>query len=223
MRDGVIQYQGRKARRSGSEQRRKAILEAALKIIVKEGVRNVRHRAVAREAAVPLSATTYYFKDITDLISDAFTLFVERAMKEVIEPFSAQVFALLEDFDASVLKDEQQRDRLLDLLSDITAAYIMSEVTQKRDHLVAEQAFMQEVLLNAQLRDLAETYNSQQVAFLRKACEKLRTPAPAIDAEFIMANLLRLEYRLMIDAASMDHAALRASVRHMLQLLVGKS
>lgn len=222
MSEDAIQYQGRKARRSGSEQRRKAILEAALKIIVRDGVRNVRHRAVAREAAVPLSATTYYFKDITDLISDTFTLFAERAMKEVIEPFSAQVFALLEQFDADILKDEQQRNQLLDTLSEITAAYIMSEVTQKRDHLVAEQAFMQEALINDRLRMLAETYNSQQVAFLRKACEKLRTPAPVIDAEFMMANFLRFEYRLMIDSAAMTQTELQAGVRHMLQLLVGK-
>jgi len=45
-----IQYQGRQARREGSEQRRRSILEAALRIIVREGIRNVRHRAVAKEA-----------------------------------------------------------------------------------------------------------------------------------------------------------------------------
>ena len=43
----AIQYQGRKARRTGSEQRRQAILEASLSIIVREGIRAVRHRAVA--------------------------------------------------------------------------------------------------------------------------------------------------------------------------------
>ena len=74
-----VQYQGRKASRQGSEQRRQAILDAALRIIVRDGVRAVRHRAVAAEADVPLSATTYYFKDINDLITDTFALFVERS------------------------------------------------------------------------------------------------------------------------------------------------
>jgi DNA-binding transcriptional regulator YbjK len=73
-----VQYQGRKVSRQGSEQRRQAILDAAMRIIVREGVRAVRHRAVAAEAAVPLSATTYYFRDINDLITDTFALFVER-------------------------------------------------------------------------------------------------------------------------------------------------
>ena len=80
-----IQYQGRKTRRTGSEQRRQAILEASLNIIVRDGIRAVRHRSVAREAGVPLSATTYYFKDLSDLIADTFALFAERAIKEVVE------------------------------------------------------------------------------------------------------------------------------------------
>ena len=62
-----VEYQGRKASRHGSEQRRQLILDAAMRIVIRDGVRGVRHRAVAAEAGVPLSATTYYFKDIDDL------------------------------------------------------------------------------------------------------------------------------------------------------------
>jgi AcrR family transcriptional regulator len=46
---------------------------------VRDGVRAVRHRAVAAEAGVPLSATTYYFKDIDDLLTDTFAQYVERS------------------------------------------------------------------------------------------------------------------------------------------------
>ena len=102
----AIQYQGRKARRAGSEQRRQAILDAALNIIVTDGIRAVRHRAVAREADVPLSATTYYFKDISDLIADAFTLFAERALEEVIRPFRDQAFGLIQQFQAQASHQE---------------------------------------------------------------------------------------------------------------------
>src|SRR5690554_906244 len=76
----TLQYQGRKATRAKSEQRRRDILEATLRIIRTEGVRGVRHRAVAKEAKVPLAATTYYFKDIDELIVDAFTLYTEQAL-----------------------------------------------------------------------------------------------------------------------------------------------
>ncbi|CAN0605626.1 unnamed protein product, partial [Ectocarpus sp. 12 AP-2014] len=74
-----IQYHGRKAARAKSEHRRLQILEATLRIAAREGLRGIKHRAVAREAKVPLAATTYYFRDIDELISDAFMLFAERA------------------------------------------------------------------------------------------------------------------------------------------------
>ena len=137
----AIQYQGRKARRAGSEQRRQAILDAALNIIVTDGIRAVRHRAVAREADVPLSATTYYFKDISDLIADAFTLFAERALEEVIRPFRDQAFGLIQQFQAQASHQEPDRARLIESLASMTTAFILDEVTNRREHLIAEQAF----------------------------------------------------------------------------------
>ena len=68
-----VQYQGRKTARQGSEQRRQLILDAAMRIVVRNGVRGVRHRAVAAEAGVPLSATTYYFKDIEEVGTASFS------------------------------------------------------------------------------------------------------------------------------------------------------
>ena len=66
-------------------------------IIVQDGIR-AGAPCCGPQAEVPLSATTYYFKDISDLIAYTFTLFAERALKEVIEPFKEQAFALLSQF-----------------------------------------------------------------------------------------------------------------------------
>ena len=40
-----VQYQGRKASRQGSEQRRQDILDAAMRIVVRDGVRAVPYRS----------------------------------------------------------------------------------------------------------------------------------------------------------------------------------
>ncbi len=217
----AIQYQGRQARRQGSEQRRRAILEAALRIIVREGIRAVRHRAVAKEADVPLSATTYYFKDISDLIADAFTLFAEQAMTEVIGPFRDQAFALLDSFNASSFSDDAQRDRMIDLLTEMTTAFIVSEVTDKRDHLVAEQAFLHEAVLDERLRELANTYRNSQLEVLTAACEKFGSKAPALDAELVMAAFYRVEYELLVSGEAPDPARVSPPVRHALDMVVG--
>ena len=71
-------YQGRKTNRKGSTERRLSLLEAALRIIAREGTRGIRHRAVADRGQCPLAATTYYFEHIDELINDAFVLFAER-------------------------------------------------------------------------------------------------------------------------------------------------
>jgi len=214
-----IQYQGRQARREGSEQRRRAILEAALRIIVREGIRNVRHRAVAKEADVPLSATTYYFKDISDLIADTFTLFAEQAMVEIIEPFREQAFGLLAQFDETRLADPQQRLELLNSLSDMTTFFLYQESREKRDHLIAEQAFMQEAVLDGRLRDLALVYTHKLVEVLQSACEKLGTEEPAQDAQLMWASIMNLEHRLLLDPA-FSVTDLRALVGRMLELFM---
>ena len=215
-----IEYQGRKARRAGSEQRRKAILEAALRIIVRDGIRNVRHRAVAREADVPLSATTYYFKDISDLIADSFTLFAEQAMTNVIEPFRQQAFQLLDQLGEG-LPSGAAREQLLDQLGVMTAGFILNEVREQREHLIAEQAFMHEAVLDERLRALAVAYNRSQVEVLEKACAKLGSPDPVMDAEMMMAMVLRYEYLLLLDPDALPETELQKRVRAALALLVG--
>ena len=217
-----IQYQGRQARREGSEQRRRSILEAALRIIVREGIRNVRHRAVAKEADVPLSATTYYFKDISDLIADTFTLFAEQAMEQVIEPFRQQAFALLEQFDSASLTNPIERNRLLDSLSDMTTFFLYQESRERRDHLIAEQAFMQEAVLDERLRDLALVYTNKLVEVLESACRKLGTAEPAQDAQLMWASIMNMEHRLLLDP-QFSMQDLRVLVRRMLVLLMTAS
>ncbi|WP_434452124.1 TetR/AcrR family transcriptional regulator [Lentzea sp. E54] len=56
---------GRKAR---GEKKRRAIVEATLRVIEREGIAGVTHRSVAREAGVPTTAPTYYFATLDDLL-----------------------------------------------------------------------------------------------------------------------------------------------------------
>jgi len=216
----AIQYQGRKARRAGSEQRRQAILEAALNIIVKEGIRAVRHRAVAREADVPLSATTYYFKDISDLIADTFTLFAERALKEVIEPFKERAFALLSQFSRDSLADAEERQRLIDMMGKMMAAFIVDELNNRRGHLVAEQAFMQEAIMDSRLRELADLYLHQQLESLIIATELFGSDNPRLDAELILMAMMSIEQRLLVHPEKIAEEFVEARMCNLLDKLL---
>lgn len=74
---------GRVNRQARGEERRREVLDAALRVIGRDGLRAVTHRTVAAEAGTSLSATTYYFDSGTDLIVQAFTQYVDERIAAV--------------------------------------------------------------------------------------------------------------------------------------------
>jgi len=123
-----VQYQGRKASRRGSEQRRQDILDAAMRIVVRDGVRAVRHRAVAAEAGVPCRRTTYYFKDIDDLLTDTFAQYVERSAA-----FMGKLWVrnegLLREMVAYGDGSPESRSQLADDIARLTADYVQRQLS----------------------------------------------------------------------------------------------
>ncbi|MCL6270174.1 TetR family transcriptional regulator [Sansalvadorimonas sp. 2012CJ34-2] len=188
-----LKYQGRKTSRAGSEQRRKAILEAALRIVVREGVRGVRHRAVAKEANVPLSATTYYFKDISDLITDTFTLFVEVGT-EKYRSFWGESLGRLSAALKNIQTSPESRHQMIRVVIDAVFQYVCSQLHEHRDYLLAEQAFRLESLRNEKLKSIAcrhsEYMQSDLISFLWEAGSK----APEQDAALVVSVILTAEY-----------------------------
>ena len=158
-----VQYQGRKASRQGSEQRRQDILDAAMRIVVRDGVRAVRHRAVAAEAGVPLSATTYYFKDIDDLLTDTFAQYVERSAAYMAKLWVNNE-GLLREMVVSGDGSPQSRSQLADDIARLMADYVHRQLVNRREHLMAEQAFRQEALLNPRLADVGALPSANSAA-----------------------------------------------------------
>jgi DNA-binding transcriptional regulator YbjK len=66
----ISQLDGRKAR---GERRRAELIQAALRVIERDGVAGVTHRTVAVEAGVPTASTTYHFRSLDDLLTATLT------------------------------------------------------------------------------------------------------------------------------------------------------
>ncbi|NBA94505.1 TetR/AcrR family transcriptional regulator [Pseudomonas sp. R5(2019)] len=195
-----VQYQGRKASRQGSELRRQEILDAALRIVVRDGVRGVRHRAVAAQAGVPLSATTYYFKDIQDLLSDAFALYVERSA-DFLAKLWTNTELILRQLMAQGDGSPASQARLADEVAKLTADYVVHQINTRRDYLMAEQAFRQEALINPRL---AELVCSHQRILLQGTCQMLQVVGsrePQQDAKVLTAIIGRMEYQALLNHA----------------------
>ncbi|MGI9283544.1 MAG: TetR/AcrR family transcriptional regulator [Endozoicomonas sp.] len=216
--NGTLKYQGRKTSRANSEQRRRTILEAALRIVVRDGVRGVRHRAVAKEAQVPLSATTYYFKDISDLITDTFTLFVEmgaETFKAFWEDSDDQLQKALSLLDGS----NDSRDQFVDQILELAVNYVTNQLTEHRDYLIAERAFQLECLRNENLRPIAFNHQSYLLNSLVTLFKRIGSSQPETDAQLFASVIIQVEYEGLVQEGGLDIAPIRDRLRRQIVLM----
>lgn len=215
-----IQYNGRKTARVKSEHRRLQILEATLAIAAREGLRGIKHRAVAKEAKVPLAATTYYFRDIGELISDAFMLFAERARAE-LGCFYDTVNLVLDNMPPeSLVRGGPGRQALATRLSAISTAYLNQQFSQRREQVLAEQVFLMEALRDEQLAELARTYRGVWVAGLEQILQRLDSHTPARDASLLVSVVLGLGYDHMLNQRAATPEALEEAVQRIIGLVL---
>ena len=212
-----IRYLGRTAQQAESRERRRAILEATLRIIVREGMRGVRHRAIAREAGVPLAATTYYFKDLSDLIADAFNLYAEDTLRET-QDLERGSLAALEQYAPGDLRDPEARADLAHALARQLVAHVGAQV-RRRDARILEHAFRNEALRNEKLAAIAQVPHARTLASIADFLERCGTSDPESDARLIFGCILELEYEMLVGAA--DLRRVERSVRRLVGHVLG--
>lgn len=211
-------YQGRKAQRADSRQRRKAILEATLRLIVKEGIRGIRHRAVAKEAAVPLAATTYYFKDLDDLISDAFTYFVELNIDQT-RHLQEESFAAARQLSPEQLTSNAGRRQLTQQLTRFVLSHIRAQAAN-RDHRIIELAFRNEALRNEELtRAVGMAYQATE-GMIVEFFKLLQLGDPLAAAQIVHGTILNLEFQVLSGAISIDSPLLERAIVMMIKGLI---
>ena len=217
-----IRYRGRKTLRVKSELRRLKILEATLRIAARDGLRGIKHRAVAREAKVPLAATTYYFRDIHELISDSFMLFAEKA-RDNLDGFYDTINLVLDTTPAETLRrNGPQRKELAARLSVISTAYLHEQFTKRRQQMLAEQVFLMEALRDDRLAGLARSYREAWTAGLRQILKRLDSPSPERDATLLVNVTLGMGYDSLLHDQRVDYAALSETVARVIGLALGE-
>lgn len=215
-----IQYQGRKAARAKSEHRRREILEAALRIVSREGIRGVKHRAVAKEASVPLASTTYYFKDIEELISDAFMLFAEKSL-QVLDLFYGELNKLVSIYDVNQIhSNPETKEKFSNDLVDMGVTYINAQVKFRKEDLLAEMAFLLEAIRDERLKPLAREYRGIWYSRLNDFLTIANAPSPKEDAMFIISSVQGLLYEGVVNDGEIDEVKTRAILKRAIHLLM---
>lgn len=184
-------------RRSKGEQTREVILDGALSVLAREGLRGVTHRAVAAEAGVQLSLTTYYFKDINALIEQAFELFCKRS-KPNNEEIWIQLFDYMDRFSAAELRKTAVREQICSDLAEMATDILLRGVRETPEGLAVEQVFLSSVPQAANLRQMAAEHRQSLLNPLIKLCGRVNRKDPEIDAALLLDTMTRLEYEAIL-------------------------
>lgn len=209
-------HQARPLRREG-QRRRQQIIEATLQLIAREGIRAVRHRAVAAEAGVPLAATTYYFRDIGQLLRESFEHFAAQRAGSV-DGVRGTIAAHLEG--AQGIAGPDRAEHLIGQVSDTLADYVLGQAGAIDDRAI-ELAFRHEAHRDAGLRALSQEQERRFAEDIASLLALVGSSDPVADAQITLGVI----YWLEAEAAFADLAesevrrVVARHVRHMLGLL----
>jgi TetR/AcrR family transcriptional regulator, regulator of biofilm formation and stress response len=192
------------SRAEASERVREAIVQAAVRIVAREGVSAVTHRRLAAEADVSLSSTTWHFATKNDIL--------EAALRWTAHREVARIGAIADrlgdaEFDPAAWAEE-------------LADWLLEQVTGERDLVVALYRLQIELLGSEQAREVHREWGGELRALGDRVLEHSATLAPELDVRLISAALdgLRLT---VLSSGERDVEWLRPAVHRQLRALLG--
>lgn len=199
-------------RRSKGEQTRNQILNAAIDVLAQQGIKGTTHRAIASHAQLQLSLTTYYFKDIQELVHEAFLLSSTRTISRVGGAWF-QAFELLNSYSKAELKKLSTRQTLAQPLSILASNYLIDKITEHPKELAVEQLLFTEIQTTPQLRELATSHRNALLAPFIQLCKHFNKTTAELDADIMLTIFTQLEYRnLVVDIKLLDTAHIHQTV-----------
>ena len=187
-------------------ERRRGLLEAVLRIVTREGVAAVTHRAVAAESEASLRATTYYFATKNDMIREAFRFFCEQSLEQI---------------DAT---SDRYRDRPAGAGDAVAMIFenVLKEWDNPNTSWVAEfeliLAIAREPAFAPEYRDFQQRLDDG----LRLTMERIGSHDPARDARIVLAFLRGFELeQLSRPERKAWQKERRADLSHLVEALLG--
>jgi len=220
MADNTVVSLDRRGTRKRGEQTRQKILDASLQVIAREGVRGTTHRAIAKQAGVQLSLTTYYFKDLNELISLAFTSFMERDYGEQADQWK-RAFNYLDQFSADDLASAETRQRIIDYCTKRVIDHVRYGLHEHPEGLAVEHHFFYEALSDPRLEALSKLHRKRQLQPMVQFCEYFNSTDPETDARLLFGTITRLEYQALPTAPdNVDYKSIRNEIRRIVGWIV---
>lgn len=202
-------------RRSKGEKTREKILISAIEVLALNGIKGTTHRAIASHAQLQLSLTTYYFKDIQELIHQAFKLNSENITSRV-DTILAAAFTLITKIEKKELRKTAVKETLCLQLTEMAAQHLIDNIKHQAISLAVEQLMLTEVQVSPALRLLAQEHELAQLVPYQQLCEFFNKVSPEIDAKIMYTVFSQLQYGQLARQVNIDNALIEQTTRRII-------
>jgi TetR/AcrR family transcriptional regulator, regulator of biofilm formation and stress response len=188
--------------------RREEILRATLRLISERGADAVTHRAVAEEAGVALSATTYYFASKEELLEQTLLL-AAREETERVERLVLEIAPL------SLSADEWAA---------AIAAQIAGDVAADPANHVALFELGLEATRREPLRAELQRWQDAHLRLAELGCRAIGSEQPEVDARVVVATLTGLMLQQLAGGrADFESAVMRPTLERLFGRLAART
>jgi DNA-binding transcriptional regulator YbjK len=190
--------------RPKGERRRRDLLEAVIRLIARDGVAAVTHRAVAAEAGVTHRLTTYYFRTKENMVQEAFRAMAAQSVERARD--ASQSWAGARDWDSAI-------QGAIDAVTDV----VLGGLHISPGGTEAELSLVLEIPRQPGLaKDYAEWQDAIENVLVEHA-KALNSDDPVGDARLILATIRGLQIERI---ARPDRPLERAEVRALIERLL---
>lgn len=200
-------------RRSKGERTKNLILVSTIAVLAEQGIKGTTHRAIATQANIQLSLTTYYFKDIQALVQQAFELNYQHATKTIAQLWlpilsfvSEQTKVALQKVSFRVALREKLTELLLNLLSDNS--------DNNRNQLIVEQHLFNEALVAPSLRIITAHHFDAQLAPCLQLCQHFSKDKAKSNAQILHTVITQIQYQQLLTTKPILNTDLYRTMLH---------
>lgn len=176
-------------RRAKGELTRTSILQATIQVLANNGIKGTTHRAVAQQADIQLSLTTYYFKDIKELVREAFILHIQQ-QKKWFELLWQQIDAAFNRYGKTALRKKSNRLEMCASIAQASANFILQRMKEDPNGVAVDMVLFTEAQFCAEQLSLAEHYRHDRLQPLIDLCAVFVKEQPQVSAKIIF-NIFR--------------------------------
>jgi TetR/AcrR family transcriptional regulator, regulator of biofilm formation and stress response len=189
--------------RPRGEARKAALTEAALTLIAQVGPDGLTHRAVAKQAGLPLAATTYWFASKEDMVRAALEHAAER------------------DIAYWERLREASRDWTIATLPAHLTKVIEESCTTRRECAVVDCALWLEAVRRPELRDVAQRWLDAYATAIRAILVNAGAPATDADADLLGSVVDGLIGHQLVATGPFDRKLVTARLKRLIAALAG--